>query len=61
MHDARTAVPLYICTAGVPQVYGEDPELMARMAVAFVTGAQGDHPFYIKARDPQHHSMRRGA
>jgi len=29
--------------------YGEDPVLMARMAVAFIEGLQGNHPRYIKA------------
>jgi beta-glucosidase len=29
--------------------YGEDPYLVSRMAIASVTGIQGDHPFYLRA------------
>ncbi len=31
------------------ETYGEDPFLTARMAVAFITGLQGDDPKYVKA------------
>ncbi|XP_066494787.1 uncharacterized protein [Tiliqua scincoides] len=31
------------------ETYGEDPFLSAELAVAFVTGLQGDHPRYVKA------------
>jgi beta-glucosidase len=31
------------------ETYGEDPFLTSRMAVAFITGLQGDDPKYIKA------------
>ena len=31
------------------ETYGEDPFLTARMAVAFITGLQGDDPKYAKA------------
>ncbi len=35
--------------------YSEDPYLLSRMAVAFVTGMQGDHPFYLKTvSTPKH-------
>ncbi len=30
------------------ETYGEDPELTSRMAVAFITGLQGDDPRYLK-------------
>jgi beta-glucosidase len=31
------------------ETYGEDPFLTSRMAVAFITGLQGDNPRYVKA------------
>ncbi|XP_054855839.1 uncharacterized protein LOC129343576 isoform X2 [Eublepharis macularius] len=31
------------------ETYGEDPFLTSELAVAFVTGLQGDHPRYVKA------------
>jgi beta-glucosidase len=35
--------------------YSEDPYLLSRMAVAFVTGMQGNHPFYLKTvSTPKH-------
>jgi beta-glucosidase len=35
--------------------YSEDPYLLSRMAVAFVTGMQGDHPYYLKTvSTPKH-------
>ncbi len=35
--------------------YSEDPYLLSRMAVAFVTGMQGDHPLYLKTvSTPKH-------
>ncbi|HXX70388.1 MAG TPA: glycoside hydrolase family 3 N-terminal domain-containing protein [Polyangiaceae bacterium] len=38
--------------------YGEDPYLASRMAVAFVKGIQGDHPFYFRAvATPKHFAL----
>jgi beta-glucosidase len=38
--------------------YGEDPLLVSRMAVAFVQGIQGDHPFYLRAvATPKHYAL----
>jgi beta-glucosidase len=38
--------------------YGEDPTLVSRMAVAFVKGIQGDHPFYLRAvATPKHYAL----
>lgn len=38
--------------------YGEDPFLVSRMAVAFVKGIQGDHPFYLRAiATPKHYAL----
>jgi len=35
--------------------YSEDPYLLSRMAVAFVKGMQGDHPYYLKTvSTPKH-------
>ena len=35
--------------------YGEDPYLLSRMGVAFVTGMQGDDPYYLKTvSTPKH-------
>ncbi|HWA73065.1 MAG TPA: glycoside hydrolase family 3 N-terminal domain-containing protein [Polyangiaceae bacterium] len=38
--------------------YGEDPTLVSRMAVAYVKGIQGDHPFYLRAvATPKHYAL----
>jgi beta-glucosidase len=38
--------------------YGEDPYLASRMAVAYVKGVQGDHPFYFRAvATPKHFAL----
>ena len=38
--------------------YGEDPYLVSRMAIATVTGIQGDHPFYLRAvATPKHFAL----
>lgn len=38
--------------------YGEDPFLVSRMAVAFVKGIQGDHPYYLRAvATPKHYAL----
>ncbi|HZU81696.1 MAG TPA: glycoside hydrolase family 3 N-terminal domain-containing protein, partial [Polyangiaceae bacterium] len=38
--------------------YGEDPYLVSRMAVAYVRGIQGDHPFYLRAvATPKHFAL----
>jgi beta-glucosidase len=38
--------------------YGEDPFLVSRMAVAFVKGIQGEHPFYLRAvATPKHYAL----
>jgi beta-glucosidase len=38
--------------------YGEDPYLVSRMAVAYVKGIQGDHPFYLRAvATPKHFAL----
>ncbi|HEX6277431.1 MAG TPA: glycoside hydrolase family 3 N-terminal domain-containing protein [Polyangiaceae bacterium] len=38
--------------------YGEDPWLVSRMAVAFVKGIQGEHPFYLRAvATPKHYAL----
>jgi beta-glucosidase len=35
--------------------YSEDPYLLSQMGIAFVTGMQGDHPFYLKTvSTPKH-------
>ena len=35
--------------------YSEDPYLLSRMGIAFVTGMQGNHPFYLKTvSTPKH-------
>lgn len=40
------------------EAYGEDPLLVSRMAVAFVKGIQGDHPFYLRAvATPKHYAL----
>ena len=43
------------------ETYGEDPFLTARMAVAFVTGMQGDDPKYYRAiSTPKHYAVHSG-
>ena len=43
------------------ETYGEDPFLTARMAVAYVTGLQGDDPHYLKAlAGPKHLAVHSG-
>src|SRR5215469_10152326 len=43
------------------ETYGEDPFLTARMAVAFVTGMQGDDPKYLQAiATPKHFAVHSG-
>ena len=43
------------------ETYGEDPYLSGRLAVAFVTGMQGDHPFYFQGiSTPKHFAVHSG-
>ena len=43
------------------ETYGEDPYLIARMAVAFVTGLQGNDPHYLKVvSTPKHYAVHSG-
>lgn len=43
------------------ETYGEDPFLMAKMGVAYVTGLQGDDPKYLKAlATPKHFAVHSG-
>jgi beta-glucosidase len=43
------------------ETYGEDPFLTARMAVAFVTGMQGDDPKYMQViSSPKHYAVHSG-
>ncbi|MGA8111171.1 MAG: glycoside hydrolase family 3 N-terminal domain-containing protein, partial [Acidobacteriaceae bacterium] len=43
------------------ETYGEDPFLTARMAVAFVTGMQGDDPHYFRVvSTPKHYAVHSG-
>jgi beta-glucosidase len=43
------------------ETYGEDPFLTGRMAVAFVTGLQGDDPKYLRAiSTPKHFAVHSG-
>src|SRR5580704_7550003 len=40
------------------ETYGEDPHLTARLAVAFVTGLQGDDPrYYLAIATPKHFAV----
>lgn len=42
----------------IEETYGEDPYLTSRMAVAFITGLQGDDPRYLKvAATPKHFAV----
>jgi beta-glucosidase len=43
------------------ETYGEDPYLTSRFAVAFVTGLQGDDPYYFKTiATPKHFAVHSG-
>lgn len=43
------------------ETYGEDPHLTARMAVAFVSGLQGDDPrYYLAIATPKHFAVHSG-
>ena len=43
------------------ETYGEDPFLTSRMAVAFVSGMQGDDPKYLRAiSTPKHYAVHSG-
>jgi len=43
------------------ETYGEDPHLTARLAVAFVTGLQGDDPrYYLAIATPKHFAVHSG-
>ena len=43
------------------ETYGEDPDLTARLGVAFVRGLQGDHPTYLKlVATPKHFAVHSG-
>jgi beta-glucosidase len=43
------------------ETYGEDPFLSARLAVAFVTGMQGDDPHYFRViSTPKHYAVHSG-
>lgn len=43
------------------ETYGEDPYLSGRLAVAYVTGMQGDDPFYFQAiSSPKHFAVHSG-
>jgi beta-glucosidase len=43
------------------ETYGEDPYLTGRLAVAFVTGMQGDDPRYLKVvATPKHYAVHSG-
>jgi beta-glucosidase len=40
------------------EAYGEDPFLVARLAVAYVKGIQGDDPFFLRAiATPKHYAL----
>ena len=43
------------------ETYGEDPYLTGRMAVAFISGMQGDDPHYLKTiATPKHYAVHSG-
>ena len=43
------------------ETFGEDPFLTGRLAVEFVKGMQGDHPFYLKTvATPKHYAVHSG-
>ncbi len=43
------------------ETYGEDPYLTARLGVEFVTGLQGDDPYYLKlVATPKHYAVHSG-
>jgi beta-glucosidase len=43
------------------ETFGEDPYLTGRLAVEFVRGMQGDHPFYLKTvATPKHYAVHSG-
>lgn len=45
----------------VQETYGEDPYLASRMAVAYITGMQGDNPNYFKTiASPKHFAVHSG-
>ena len=47
--------------AAAQETYGEDPYLSGRLAVAFVTGMQGNDPFYFQAiSTPKHFAVHSG-
>jgi beta-glucosidase len=43
------------------ETFGEDPYLTGRLAVEFVRGMQGDHPYYLKTvATPKHYAVHSG-
>jgi beta-glucosidase len=43
------------------ETFGEDPYLTGRLAVQFVRGMQGDHPYYLKTvATPKHYAVHSG-
>lgn len=39
---------MFACLFLPQETYGEDPFLTSQLAIAFVTGLQGNHPRYVK-------------